>query len=126
MNFQSLSFLLFLILAVPLVLAVGRKNRAAARWLLLLGCGVFYLAALDRQALSGFLVLLGGVIVTYGAVTVRTTGRAPYLLAACWHIGVLLWFKCAGFFDPTLYHGWMPLGLSTKKPLRACRSSAAR
>ena len=112
MNFQSLSFLLFLILTVSASLAVGRKNRAAARWVLLLGCGVFYLAAFDRQALSGFLVLLGGVIVTYGAVTVRSASRGPYLLAACWHIGVLLWFKCAGFFDPTLYHGWMPLGLS--------------
>ena len=112
MNFQSLSFLLFLAVTVPACLAVGRKNRTAALWLLLLGCGVFYLSAFDRQALSGFLVLLGGVIVTGAAVTARSAGRGLHLAAACWHIGVLLWFKCIGFFNPELYHGWMPLGIS--------------
>lgn len=112
MNFQSLSFLVFLAPTTVVCLVAGRKNRRAAMWLLLIACGVFYLWSFDRLALGGFLVLLGGAIVTYGAVTARTAGRALYLGAACWHIGVLLWFKCAGFFDPELYHGWMPLGLS--------------
>ena len=112
MNFQSLSFLLFLAVSVPATLAAGRKNRTAGRWLLLAFCAGFYLWNADRQAVSGFLVLLGGVLVTYGAVTARTTGRTLYPLAVCWHIGVLLWFKCAGWFAPELYHGWMPLGLS--------------
>ena len=91
MNFQSLSFLLFLAVSVPATLAAGRKNRTAGRWLLLAFCAGFYLWNADRQAVSGFLVLLGGVLVTYGAVSVRTSGRWPYLLAGCWHIGVLLW-----------------------------------
>ena len=64
MNFQSLSFLLFLAVTVPACLAVGRRNRTAALWLLLLGCGVFYLSDFDRQALSGFLVLMGVLMMT--------------------------------------------------------------
>jgi len=112
MSFQSLAFLAFLALTAVLCLAVGRKHRSAALWLLLALSAGFYLWSFDRQAISGFLVLLGGVLVTYGAVTVRSSTHAPYLLAACWHIGVLLWFKCTGWFAPDLYHGWMPLGLS--------------
>ena len=112
MSFQSLSFLLFLAITVIVCPAAGRKNRSAGVWLLLALCAGFYLWNLDRQAISGFLVLLGGVFVTCGAVSAQTASRAPYLLAACWHIGVLLWFKCTGWFAPDLYHGWMPLGLS--------------
>ena len=111
MSFQSLSFFIFLALTVLLCLSVGRKNKAAAAGLLLVACGIFYLWSLDRQALSGFLVLLGGAIVTYGTVT-GAKRNGVYLLAACWHIGALLWFKCVGFFNPELYRGWMPLGLS--------------
>ena len=111
MSFQSLSFFIFLTLTVLLCLSVGRRNKAAAAGLLLVACGIFYLWSLDRQALSGFLVLLGGAVVTCGTVTgPKRTG--VYLLAACWHIGALLWFKCVGFFNPDLYRGWMPLGLS--------------
>ena len=112
MNFQSLSFLLFLAVAVPLTLAVGRRNRTAARWLLLLACVVFYCSAFDRRALGGFGVLLGGALVTRAAITAPRPTRGLYLTAVCWHVGILLWYKCAGFIDPTLYHGWMPLGLS--------------
>lgn len=112
MNFQSLSFLIFLPLTVLVCLAAGRKNRTAGLWLLLLSCGVFYLSALDRQALSGFLVLLGGAIVTHAVVRTRRGNRGLHLVAICWHIGALLWFKCVGFFNPELYHGWMPLGIS--------------
>ena len=111
MSFQSLSFLIFLTLTVLLCLGTGRKNKAAATGLLLVACGVFYLWSLDRQALSGCLVLLGGALVTYATVTGPKRNRV-YLLAACWHIAALLWFKCIGFFNPNLYHGWMPLGLS--------------
>ena len=112
MNVQSLSFLLFLAVTVPVCLAVGRTHRTAGLWLLSGCCAGFYLWNLDRQALAGFLVLLGGAAITYAAVTVRPSRRGWHLLAACWHIGVLLWFKCAGWFAPELYHGWMPLGLS--------------
>ena len=111
MSFQSLSFFIFLALTGLLCLSVGRKNKAAAAGLLLVACGVFYLWSLDRQALSGFLVLLGGAIISYGTVT-GPKRKSVYLLAACWHIGALLWFKCVGFFNPELYRGWMPLGLS--------------
>jgi len=112
MNFQSLSFLLFLAVTVLACLAVGRKHRSTALWLLLFGCGVFYLSDFDRQALSGFLVLLGGAGVTKAAVTARRSRRGLHLAAACWHIGILMWYKCVGFFNPELYHGWMPLGIS--------------
>ena len=112
MNFQSLSFLIFLLLTVPVYLAAGRKNRLAGMWLLLAACGVFYLWSFDRMTWGGFLVLLGGAVVTFAAVTARNSGRGLHVAAACWHIGALLWFKCVGFFDPTLYRGWMPLGLS--------------
>lgn len=112
MNFQSLSFLLFLAVTVLACLAVGRKNRTAARWLLLLACVVFYCSAFDRRALGGFGVLLGGALVTRAAITAPRPARGLYLTAVCWHVGILLWYKCAGFIDPTLYHGWMPLGLS--------------
>ena len=111
MSFQSLSFFIFLALTGLLCLSVGRKNKAAAAGLLLVACGVFYLWSLDRQALSGFLVLLGGAIISYGTVT-GPKRKSVYLLAVCWHIGALLWFKCIGFFNPELYRGWMPLGLS--------------
>ena len=112
MNFQSLSFLLFLVVTVTVCLAAGRKNRTAGLWLLLISCGVFYLSAFDRLALGGFGVLLGGALVTRAAITAPKPARGLYLTAACWHIGILLWYKCAGFFAPELYHGWMPLGLS--------------
>ena len=112
MNFQSLSFLIFLPLTVLVCLAAGRKNRTAARWLLLLACVVFYCSAFDRRALGGFGVLLGGALVTRAAITAPRPARGLYLTAVCWHVGILLWYKCAGFIDPTLYHGWMPLGLS--------------
>ena len=84
MNFQSLSFLIFLSLAVLVCLAAGRKNRLAAKWLLLLACGVFYLWSFDRMALSGFLVLLGGAVVTYAATAAGTATkrRGLYLAAA--------------------------------------------
>ena len=110
MSFQSLSFLLFLAVTVCVCLWAGRKDRRLGMYLLAAAGVVFCLWNLDRQALSGCLVLLGGAAVTYAAVTARSSRL--YLPAVCWHVGVLLWFKCVGFFDPTLYHGWMPLGLS--------------
>lgn len=110
MSFQSLSFPAFLTLTVSLSLAVGRKHRGGAVALLTAACAVFYLWGFDRRALAGFLVLLGGGCVTWAAVSLKR--RRGFALAACWHIGCLLWFKCAGFFDPALYQGWMPLGLS--------------
>ena len=111
MNVQSLAFLAFLTLATILSLAAGRKHRGAALWVLTAFCAVFYLWEWDRQAWSGFLVLLGGATVTYAAAAGRKR-RGLYLLAACWQIGTLLWYKCVGFFAPDLFHGWMPLGLS--------------
>ena len=112
MSFQSLSFLLFLAVTVCTCLGAARRSRTAGMCLLGIACGVFCLWGFDRQAFSGFLVLLGGALVTYAAAAAGPARRGPYLLAACWHIGVLLWFKCVGFFDSELYHGWMPLGLS--------------
>ena len=112
MNVQSLSFLVFLTVTVIVCLVAGRKNRTAALWLLLFACFMFYLWGFGRLAWGGFLVLLGGVFVTNAAVTARTIRRGLYLAAVCWHIGILLWYKCIGFFNPELYHGWMPLGLS--------------
>lgn len=112
MSFQSLSFLAFLTVTVLVCLAARRKNGAAALWLLIAACVGFYLWNFDRLALSGFLVLLGGAVVTYAVVSAQTPKRGLYLAAACWHIGTLLWYKCVGFFNPELYQGWMPLGLS--------------
>jgi len=112
MSFQSLSFLLFLAVTVCACLGAARRSRTAGMCLLGIACGIFCLWGFDRQAFSGFLVLLGGALVTYAAAAAGPARRGLYLLAACWHIGVLLWFKCVGFFDSELYHGWMPLGLS--------------
>lgn len=108
MSFQSLSFLAFLTLTVPACLVVGRRHRGGAAALLTVACAVFYLWGFDRQALAGFLVLAAGGCVTWTAVL--TQRRRGFALAACWHIGCLLWFKCAGFWG--LSQGWMPLGLS--------------
>lgn len=110
MSVQSLSFLVFLGLTVPACLAVGRKHHRGAMGLLTAACAVFYLWDLDPWALAGFLVLVAGGSVTWAAVLMQR--RRGFTLAACWHIGCLLWFKCAGFWVPALDQGWMPLGLS--------------
>jgi len=106
MGFQSLSFLLFLAVSVPLCLFAGRRDRTAGRNCLLLASLVFY----PMQG-KGLMELLLGVLVSVLAVRYLTsgkseTGRKRVMAAACiYHIVVLAVFKYMNV-------GWMPVGLS--------------
>ncbi len=113
MSFQSLAFLAFLALTVFACLGVGRRSRRAGLWLLLAACAVFCLWGFpDRRVLGGFLVLLGGGIVTWAGTRDFSVHpkrkKAVFLTALLWLIGTLLWYKYAG----AITGGWMPLGLS--------------
>ena len=131
MNFQSFGFLAFLILTAALCLTLARRNRSAAAGCLTLACLVFYVSGGGWAAL---LVLAAGLAVSTAAVhylaaidlRVPAGGgggpacdRAPsqrqlcLVLAALWHIGVLVAFKYTGFLTGgAVSLGWAPLGLS--------------
>lgn len=115
MNFQSLSFLAFLLITVPACLAAGRRAPWAGRLLLMLASLAFYIAG---AGWGGFLVLAAGVAVTALALQ-RLCGegersrRRALVLGCCWHIAVLAAFKYTGFFSGGRWTvGWAPLGLS--------------
>ena len=117
MNVQSLSFLLFLAVTVLLCRLNADKHPMAARRLLEIACVVFYLAGDHGKA--SLLVLLAGIAVSMAAARYLTSGKTEQgrktvaMLAALWHIGVLMVFKYTGFFTGgALTIGWAPLGLS--------------
>ena len=113
MSFQSLSFLAFLAVTVPLCCLAGRRHRRWGQWLLTLACLVFYAAGGRWQ---GLLALAAGLAVT--AAALRGMEKAParrraLVLGCGWHIAVLLVFKYTGFFTGgAVSIGWAPLGLS--------------
>ena len=113
MSVQSLAFLAFLTVTVLACLWAGSRDRRAGAWLLLAACAVFCLWGFpDRKVLGGFLVLLGGCVVTWAAArdfpAHPKRKKAVFLMALVWLTGTLLWYKYAGAFTG----GWMPLGLS--------------
>lgn len=134
MNFQSFGFLAFLFVTTAVCLTVARRDRRAAAGCLTLACLVFYVWGGGWAAL---LVLTAGLAVSYAAVRylaaanirVLAGGDGPYayyagartpsqrrrclILAAAWHIGVLVVFKYTGFLTGgAVSVGWAPLGLS--------------
>ena len=110
MTLQSLSFLLFFAVTAGLCLLLGRHSVRAGRWCLTAASVLFYLWGFSAHALLGALVLLAGLWVTQLAVRRGGTG---VVLAALWHVAVLLAFKYAGFFTRgAVSVGWAPLGLS--------------
>jgi alginate O-acetyltransferase complex protein AlgI len=131
MNFQSFGFLAFLILTAALCLTLARRNRSAAAGCLTLACLVFYVSGGGWAAL---LVLAAGLAVSTAAVhylaatdlrvpaggggglacdRVPSQRRLCLVLAALWHIGVLVVFKYTGFLTGgAVSLGWAPLGLS--------------
>ena len=133
MNFQSFGFLAFLAVTAAVCLTAGRKDRHIAADLLALACLFFYIVG---GGWASFLILMIGLAVSIAAVhcltavkiRARPGGDGPYayvssrtsaqrrlclILAAAWHIGVLVVFKYTGFFTGgRLSLGWVPLGLS--------------
>lgn len=105
MSFQSLEFLAFLAVSVPVCLLAGRRSRPAGKTCLLL----FSLLFCFRS--GGFLVLGAGVVVSTLAVRYLTSGkseagRKTVLTVAClYHIAVL----CAFQYLPI---DFSPVGLS--------------
>ena len=99
MSFQSLAFVLFLAVSLPICLWAGRKSAAAGQLCLLAACVVFGL----QGAL--FWVLAAGAAVSllslrYLGQNRPARGRQWVLFAACvYHVGVLCSFK------------YLPLGL---------------
>ena len=88
MSFQSFGFFAFLMVTLGLTLPLAGRRPKAALWAAVLACFWFY-AAGGR----GLLLLLLGLGVTAGAVSLMergTHGRTAGVLAALWHIGVLL------------------------------------
>ena len=117
MNFQSLSFLLFLTVTVCACLWAGRKDRRAGQNLLAAACILFCL--LGERGRASLLVLLAGITVSVAAGRYLTSGKTEQgrkrvaALAALWHIAVLVAFKYTGFFTGgALSVGWVPIGLS--------------
>ena len=116
MSFQSLIFLAFLALSVPVCIVAGRHSHHAGLSALGLSCLIFYVAGGGWDA---FLVLCAGILVSRIAVThLAGTADSParkrsFILAIGYHISVLLVFKYAGFFTGGAFKmGWVPLGLS--------------
>lgn len=133
MNFQSFGFLAFLVLTAAVCLGAARRDRRTAAHGLTLACLVFYIAG---GGWAGLLVLILGLSVSVAAVRylttpdfhIRPTGDGPtayayprnnvqrrrcLILAAAWHIGVLVFFKYTDFFTGGRFSiGWAPLGLS--------------
>ena len=118
MGFQSLAFLVLLALTAVLCPLAAKKDRRAGTALAMLFSG-FYPWGLKDRALLGFNILLIGGAVTFGAARYWLSGKAEarrrtvLMLAAVWHIAVLLGFKYLGFFTGgAVSLGWAPLGLS--------------
>ena len=116
MSFQSLIFLAFLALSVPVCIVAGRHSHHAGLSALGLSCLIFYVAGGGWDA---FLVLCAGILVSRIAVThLAGTADSParkraFALAVGYHIAVLLVFKYAGFFTGGVFKmDWVPLGLS--------------
>lgn len=116
MNFQSLSFLVFLTLTVIVCLAAGRKNRTAGLFLLTAACALFCL--LGNHGLRSLFVILIGCNVTKWAsrkmAALQDEKRRRVLRLACaYHILVLTGFKYTGFFTGgAVSINWVPIGLS--------------
>ncbi|MDD3347770.1 MBOAT family O-acyltransferase [Oscillibacter sp.] len=118
MNFQSLAFIAFAAVSVPVCLLAGGKDRRVGRWLVAVCSLLFYV--LGSESLWGLVVLLAGCAVSRCAIRrlgrVETDGakRKRVLLAGCgYHVAVLAAFKYAGFFSGgAVSVGWVPLGLS--------------
>ena len=116
MSFQSLIFLAFLALSVPVCIVAGRHSHHAGLSALGLSCLIFYVAGGGWDA---FFVLCAGILVSRIAVThLAGTADSParkraFRLAVGYHIAVLLVFKYAGFFTGGVFKmDWVPLGLS--------------
>lgn len=132
MSFQSFGFLAFLIAMVMICLTLARRDRPLAAAAFTAGSLVFYVLSSGWTAL---LVLAAGFAVSafavryltaevqvlkeadgpcaYACVRTPAQRRLCLLLAAGWHIGVLVVFKYAGFFTGgRLSIGWAPVGLS--------------
>lgn len=116
MSFQSLAFLAFLAIAVPACLLASRHSRRTGMTVLGIASLVFYVAGGGWDAFS---VLCAGTLVSILAVqqlwreSKGRRRRRVLVLAAGYHIAVLLVFKYAGFFTGgQVSLGWVPLGLS--------------
>ena len=116
MSFQSLAFLAFLAITVPVCLFFARRSRRAGMTALGIASLVFYMAGGGRDA---FAVLCAGTLVSIWAVQrlwredSASRRRRVLALAAGYHIAVLLVFKYTGFFTGgRVSIGWVPLGLS--------------
>lgn len=116
MSFQSLAFLAFLAIAVPACLLASRHSRRTGMTVLGIASLVFYVAGGGWDAFS---VLCAGTLVSILAVqqlwreSEGRRRRRVLVLAAGYHIAVLLVFKYAGFFTGgRVSLGWVPLGLS--------------
>lgn len=119
MGFQSLSFLLLLALTAALYPPAAKKSRRAGIALAVAASAVFYLWGLGAHAMGGLAVLWTGSFVTFAAARYQIFGReksrrkTALIIAAAWHIAVLLGFKYLGFFSGgAVSAGWAPLGLS--------------
>ena len=116
MSFQSLAFLAFLAVTTPACLLVGRRSVRTGMTVLGAASVVFYVAGGGWDAFS---VLCAGTLVSVLAVQnlrreeSASRRRRILMLAAGYHIAVLLVFKYAGFFTGgRVSIGWVPLGLS--------------
>ena len=116
MSFQSLAFLAFLAITVPACLLSARHSRRTGMTVLGIASLVFYVAGGGWDA---FAVLCAGTLVSILAVqrlwreSEGRRRRRVLVLAAGYHIAVLLVFKYAGFFTGgRVSLGWVPLGLS--------------
>ena len=116
MSFQSLIFLAFLAITLAVCLPLARYRRDAAKVVLAVACLVFYVSGAGWNC---FYELCLGMLVTMTAVREMQREqdgkkrRRALILAAAYHIGILLVFKYTGFFTGGAVNiGWVPLGLS--------------
>lgn len=122
MLFNSLEFLLIFLPLTWLVwrLLLPRSERATV--ILLLAASLAFYAAWEPRNL---LIFLPVTTLTYalGLLISRTKQRWPLVLLICVDLGVLAWFKYAGFLSQTLHQLWpavpllnasaiLPLGIS--------------
>ena len=109
MSFQTLGFLLFLVLTTAVCLAVGRKSREAATFLLTAASALFCL--LGHNGGRSLAVIAVGCAVTMLAV--RHMKKRVFIAVCLYHIAVLVAFKYTAFLTGgAVSMGWTPIGIS--------------
>jgi len=117
MSFQSIGFLIFLLLMVFFCRGFIQYGGRDGVRMLLFASFLFYIWPLTYEVFWSGLILLGGSFISWNVATFLTYAKrfrtGVFIIAVCWHIGILAASKYLGMLNgEMLAEGWVPLGLS--------------